>query len=112
MGSVLAGAALGMAVGILNYRMLLILFRKIVESGGKNSGKLAVAGFLLHAAVYVGFVVLAVCIKQISVPGAAVGLIAGMGINFYLSQAAAKKSGKAAEPTEGGEDAGEKECIS
>lgn len=47
---------------------------------------LAVGGYLLHAVVYVGLVALAVYVKQISIAGTVVGLVASSGINLYLSR--------------------------
>lgn len=86
MGSVAAGLVLGLGVGVLNFKLLLAVNRKIAGEATQHGGLLAIGGFLLHTAVYIAMVLVAVYWEQISIVGVVAGLIAASLVNLYSSR--------------------------
>ncbi|WP_130862950.1 ATP synthase subunit I [Bacilliculturomica massiliensis] len=79
---VITGIVLGLAVGVLNFKLLLRMAGKLAHMDAGRAGTYIMAGYFLRTALYIGLILAAIYLKQINVFGAAGGLLAASFLNL------------------------------
>ena len=83
--SIILGAVLGLAVGTLNFKILLHMTESIARVDQKKAGFYAIAGVTIRTIIYLVFILAAAYIDKISIIGAFGGLLAASFLNLRIN---------------------------